>query len=51
MMAAMMIFMVVFLVVGGHHGPGGSHERDAKHPPLESQQTQRNETPEPQARP
>lgn len=32
MMAAMVIVMVVFLVMSGHHGFGGSHERDAGPP-------------------
>jgi len=33
-MAAMVIIMVVFLVMGGHHGIGGSH--DAKAPKDET---------------
>lgn len=33
-MAAMVIIMVVFLVMGGHHGVGGSH--DAKAPKDEA---------------
>ena len=34
-MAAMVIVMVVFLVMSGHHGFGGSHERDAHRPTAE----------------
>lgn len=37
MMAAMIIVMVVFMVVGGHHG-FGSHDREANRPSAEAAQ-------------
>ena len=35
-MAVMVILMVMFIVMGGHHGFGGSHQHDANPPTAAS---------------
>lgn len=39
-MAAMVIVMVVFLVMSGHHGLAGPHGHDAKPPAAETSHMQ-----------